>query len=391
MDFIERVRVLQQDVKEIYLYGAGQYGERTYKFLSKNNIDIQGFIVTKKELSGVEFLGKKVVSLEQFDLTRGGVVISAGRYNTIEILKLLEERHCSENRIICACEYLDNRKIEESFYDRPTIDITTVIGCKINCKYCPQELLIRNYFKDKFKKDRVMSMETFIACLNHLPDKSNMMFCGMSEPFLNPLCADMIVEAHKAGIHVDLYTTLVGASLEKLEKIWDLSLGFVNIHVPDVKGYARIPTSDEYFELLENVLNHRREGGEMFVNMCNAQGEPHPRVKELCVQRYEIATALHDRAGNLDSDELLHRENLQGTLSCSQCGQMLDHNILLPDGTLLLCCMDYGMKHILGNLREQSYEEIRNGEEMNRVLNGLLGDEQINLLCRNCSFARELN
>lgn len=391
MDFIERVRALQKDVKEIYLYGTGQYGERTYKFLSKNNISIQGFIVTKKESHDTKFFGMEVVSLDEFNLVRGGIVISAGRYNTLEILKLLKEKHCDENRIICACEYLDNRRIEESFYNRPTIDITTVIGCKINCKYCPQELLIKNYFKDNSQRDRVMSMETFAACLKHLPDKCNMMFCGMSEPFLNPFCADMIIEAQKAGIHVDLYTTLVGVSLEELKKVWDLPLGFVNIHVPDVKGYASIPTSDEYFELFEKALNHKRMDGEMFVNMCNAQGEPHPRVKDLCVQRYEIATALHDRAGNLEADELLHRENLQGILSCSQCGQVLDHNILLPDGTLLLCCMDYGMKHVLGNLREQSYEEIRNGEEMNRVLNGLMGDEQVDLLCRNCSFARELN
>lgn len=391
MDFIEKVKRLQQKTGRIYLYGTGQYGERTYKLLKKNHIVVQGFIVTNNEQCNKEIFDLKIESVDKFDLAQGGIVISAGRYNTLEILKLLKEKHCDEDRIICACEYLDNRKVDKSFYSMPTIDVTTVIGCKINCRYCPQDLLIKSYYKDNPKRDRVMSMDTFIACLNHLPEKCNMMFCGMAEPFLNPFCVDMIVKAYESGINIDLYTTMVGISSEDLEKIWEIPMGFVNVHVPDANGYASLPVSEEYFELLEKALNHRRKDGQPFVNMCNAQGEPHSRVKELCKQRYEISTALHDRAGNLESDNLLHKQNLHGILSCSQCGRSLDHNILLPDGTLLLCCMDYGMKHVLGNLREQTYEEIKSGIKMKNVFEGMQGNEQIDLLCRNCSFAREIN
>ncbi|MCM1038088.1 MAG: SPASM domain-containing protein [Ruminococcus sp.] len=391
MNFIERVKQLQQEYGKIYLYGTGQYGERTYHLLQKNQIAVCGFIVTHKEQCNKQIFDLKIESVDQIDFMQGGIIISAGRYNTLEILKLLKERNCEEERIVCACEYLDNRKLEEEFYSMPTIDITTVVGCKINCRYCPQKLLIKNYYKDNVQRDRIMSMETFTTCLKHLPPQCNMMFCGMAEPFLNPACADMIIMAYKAEIHVDLYTTLSEISMEELERIWDIPMGFVNIHVPDENGYASIPVSEEYFELLEKALNHRRKDGKWFVNMCNAQGEPHFRVKELCKQRYEIATALHDRAGNLDDDNLLHKRKLQGKLSCSQCGQALDHNILLPDGTLLLCCMDYGMKHILGNLREQTYEEIRKGRAAENVFEALKGNEHIDLLCRNCSFAREVN
>lgn len=29
-----------------------------------------------------------------------------------------------------------------------TLEITTKIGCKVNCKFCPQNLLIKNYFSN---------------------------------------------------------------------------------------------------------------------------------------------------------------------------------------------------------------------------------------------------
>lgn len=80
----------------------------------------------------------------------------------------------------------------------------------------------------------------------------------------------------------------------------------------------------------------------------------------------------------------------KGKISCSLCGKALNHNILLPDGRVLLCCMDYGMKHVLGNLMEQSYEEIMNGKEINKIKDAINGDESIDVLCRGCSSATEI-
>jgi hypothetical protein len=32
------------------------------------------------------------------------------------------------------------------------------------------------------------------------------------------------------------------------------------------------------------------------------------------------------------------------------CDNRLESNILLPNGDLLICCMDYGMEYVFGNL-----------------------------------------
>jgi hypothetical protein len=44
-------------------------------------------------------------------------------------------------------------------------------------------------------------------------------------------------------------------------------------------------------------------------------------------------------------------------MTCN-CIEDLYHNVVLPNGDVSLCCMDYGLKHILGNIYEQEYEDI---------------------------------
>ncbi len=388
--FIERIRELQEKAEHIYIYGAGLYAKRVYDILRKNDIVICGFVVTNDVECNQFIFDLPVQRIEEINFAYPGIVVGANRHNSIEILKHLKNLDYNEEQIICACEYLDNRKMEESYYDVPTIEVTTVIGCKINCRYCPQKLLLQNYFINP-QRDSIMTMDTFLMCLTHLPSKCNIQFCGMSEPFLNPLCIDMIQKTYESGRSIELYTTLVGITQEKLDRLLKIPIDFVNIHVADEQGYADIPVTEEYFGLVERAINHRRQDGSYFVNLCNAQGDPHPRIKKMCEGKFDISTSLHDRAGNLQDENLLHKQNELGILSCTLCGQDLNHNVLLPDGTLLLCCMDYGMKHVLGNLRKEAYEEIMAGESIKRIKKGLLGDDKIDILCRKCSYATRIS
>lgn len=74
-------------------------------------------------------------------------------------------------------------------------------------------------------------------------------------------------------------------------------------------------------------------------------------------------------------------------LTCSFAGPEFNNHVVLPDGTVLLCCMDYGMQHVLGNLKTQTYDEIRNNWEMKKIFQGAQGDESVELLCRKCLSA----
>jgi hypothetical protein len=57
-----------------------------------------------------------------------------------------------------------------------------------------------------------------------------------------------------------------------------------------------------------------------------------------------------------DASEFNSKNYKEGELTCG-CIEDLYHTILLPNGDMSLCCMDYGLEHITGNLYEQSFED----------------------------------
>lgn len=382
----ERIKDLRLACKKLYIYGAGLYGQNIYKILKKKNIAVDGFIVTVQE-GATSLFGLPILEFKTIKDLDIGLIVGVNRKNAVDVKKTLESNGFNMKKVVWGYILIENQGVRGGYNQAvPTIEITTRIGCKVNCKFCPQNTLIQKYFENDADRPSVMSLDTFSECLKKIPQNCSILFCGMSEPFLNPECLSMIELAVSSGRTVDLYTTLVGADESLIEQLREIPFGFVALHLADRYGYANIPVSDEYYKMVYMLINMKRKDGRPFVNMCNAQAEPDEKILEICEGKYEILTTMLDRAGNLNDSKLFKKECLSGPLLCGMCGPKLDHNILLPDGTLLLCCMDYGMKHVLGNLLENSYEEILNGSEAVRVKRGMFEEER-DILCRHCSCA----
>jgi hypothetical protein len=76
-----------------------------------------------------------------------------------------------------------------------------------------------------------------------------------------------------------------------------------------------------------------------------------------------------DRAGNLKGEALLKEELKRekfksvsppapGVDYTCGCDERLYHNIVLPNGDVSLCCMDYGLEEITGNIFESEYNDV---------------------------------
>lgn len=384
--FFEKITDLKKTCKDVYIYGAGLYGQNIYKILKKAGVSIDGFVVSDSQDIRTLF-GLPVLQIKEVILDNVGLILGLNRHNTAVVLELLKNYNFDMEKIAYGSDYIDRGEIRGGYDEIPTIEITTQIGCRIHCKYCPQRVLLERYYVKDKNRESFMTIETFRKCISHIPDEATILFSGMVEPLHNSLCVDMIRLALEKGHKVDLYSTFSEISLNETKKIAQLPLGFVGLHVADNRKFANIVTDDEYYHKIAYLINAKKKDGTPFVSVCNSQTEPDERVAAICEGKYEILTTMLDRAGNLQDENLYSKQTLHGKISCSLCGQKLNHNILLPDGTLLLCCMDYGMKHVLGNLKMQSYEEIMKGEEIERIRKGISGDETEDILCRNCSCA----
>jgi hypothetical protein len=92
----------------------------------------------------------------------------------------------------------------------------------------------------------------------------------------------------------------------------------------------------------------------------DGSGKVHPAISSFA--RVSFGFDGHTRADSLDLDQIKGQPikmapKHSASLTCYS-SPFYDRNVLLPNGDVVLCCMDYNLKHIVGNLLEQDYEDI---------------------------------
>lgn len=262
------------------------------------------------------------------------------------------------------------------------LELSLTIGCQLDCLYCPQKLLLSKYYGENKQRKSKLSFEDFKTVLKKVQSGASISFCGMSEPFHNERCADMICYAYEKGYKISLLTTLIGMTMEDFNKIKDIKFDSFVLHIPDRENHSKFRIDEPYLTLLDSVNKT------IDIDYYSCHGSVSPLVKDIIDKDKYAGIALGDRAGNLEISSPISTYK-DGKIACyhgseAQVGGWTP--VMFPDGSLVLCCQDYGMKHILGNLITQSWSEICEGEEYKKFREGLVNDS-IDILCRKCSDA----
>lgn len=374
---------------KVFVYGAGRMGKPLALFLQENGISVDAFCVSDRTLNRKEEHGIPIVQIDDLNVDGGRTVFLLGvnpRLNA-EITDIL--RGYGYDNIVPSTEYIRYYgKYQYDFYRNPMLEITTKVGCAINCRFCPQDSFLKNYFRTG-NEDRVMSFETFQTCIDKTPENILIEFAGFTEPFLNGECLKMLEYAKEKGRKMNLFTTLVGMKKEMLSAVTDIDYGEFVLHVPDVEEYAKIPVTEEYLELLDLVVKAKKPGGEPLVDYACSQGEVPALIRQHLGDDIRIFISLLDRAGNLEDECLYRKRDIRGRICCD-VSRTINHNVLLPDGRVVICAQDYGLRHVLGNLLEVSYEDIVNGDTAKDIVSRMDCLDDTGILCRSCSLARRI-
>jgi radical SAM protein with 4Fe4S-binding SPASM domain len=210
----------------------------------------------------------------------------------------------------------------------PFLEITTRIGCKVNCiKYCPQELIVANH-----KTDCNLTFGTFRHLLSTVPSSVTIQFAGFCEPFLNPDCSDMILWAYAKGHPVQIYSTLVGLTIEDADRILDIPFEHFELHLPDAEGNATIPITKEYLEVLGMVLSRVHN-----LSFMNMGGE----FTSSGVERLARGTSTIQKYGRVTCRDL-----------------RTPNYTMMPNGEVYFCCATRGVAEKVGSLYENTYQEL---------------------------------
>jgi hypothetical protein len=270
--------------------------------------------------------------------------------------------------------YTDGLKREKHYWKTiryPSIEITTSVpkgGCTVDCLICPQKLLL-----DTYHGDRHLKLDDFKRLLDKIPQEINIIFSGFVEPWLNKHATDMVYYAHEKGHGIAVYTTGIGMHPEDVDRLtkipyyWDATngVGGFCLHLPDAEGVGRHPITPLYIKTLERIAELREQIPRF---SCMSMGRQiHPTVAHLFPKFWY--PEFFGRAGNLTRELKLKPDlakfqhvykdtPVSNTPRTCGCIEHLYHNVLLPNGDVSLCCMDYGQDHIIGNLFEQDFDDI---------------------------------
>ncbi|SDJ48596.1 Iron-sulfur cluster-binding domain-containing protein [Pedobacter sp. ok626] len=222
-------------------------------------------------------------------------------------------------------------------------------------------------------------MTTFVNCIESVPLNVDISFSGYAEPWLNDNCTNMVESALAKGHGVKIFTTLVGMNPSDAERIMALPLKRIVIHLADDGSFMKVKMSKKYLEVLEIFLKAKHPKLS-FMSI----GRVNEEILKVLPQKQVGYHALISRAGNVNQDIIIPPAYLEGPIICS--AERLYRNVLLPNGDVTLCCMDFGREHVIGNLLVNKYKDIHKTLEFRKVISLMAGEEG-KLLCRNCEFA----
>jgi uncharacterized Fe-S cluster-containing radical SAM superfamily protein len=263
------------------------------------------------------------------------------------------------------------------------LEISTVVGCKMMCSYCPQHTHINTYAATS--RNFKLSIEDFQKYIDKVPTEVDIVFAGMAEPFLNKSASVMMIYAISKGHRISIYTTCEGMDAGDLTALRIFKqnkpemFNHICLHLPDADGLMKIKITNEYLAMVRAMMPLQ--------NNLMCIGKLHPQVREVIgVDVTDGSLSLFSRAGNIPSMAIAKKI---GKLHCSVCTDKLDHNILLPNGDVVLCCMDYDQDHVIGNLGTMTYEQLFHSAEYNKVIEGLK-DDSSEILCRYCEVSKPI-
>lgn len=278
-------------------------------------------------------------------------------------------------------------------HDSPVMELTTMIGCPLMCTFCPQDNLRESYGDGK-KYMQPMDLMTVLA---KLPKNTRIDFSGMAEPWANPECTTMLEMVLYMGFKVAIYTTLYGIKdPERVKKVLEShpnQVEVVMLHLPDNNNNMRgWKPSQEWMNAFETLARLQLPCGVGAMTMDN-QGTVHEFLRPYVGQL--AGWVGHTRADSLDLHQVEGQyisvtPRNEFSLTCKST-PFYDRNVLLPNGDVVLCCMDYNLVHILGNLLTQTYDEIFQGKPLMDLL-AINETKDYNKcsICKSCENVRKI-
>ena len=265
------------------------------------------------------------------------------------------------------------------------IEITN--NCNLNCSFCS---------KSKKKKKNI-TIKEFDYILNQIKDYTNYIYLHVKgEPLIHKDIIKFLKLTEKYNLNVNLTTngTLLSDVVDELKQCNSLKKINFSLHSEN--------NIDDYFEnifksvgkLSENIIKVYRiwtlENGKLdnkstnIVNKITKYYNLSPEIVEKIKNNKNtkiLSTIYVDKDNEFEWPSLDAKEKTNGF-----CQALKTHIAILVDGTVVPCCLDSEGCINLGNIYNETLENIINSERYQKMKKSFQDRKPIENLCQNCTY-----
>lgn len=265
------------------------------------------------------------------------------------------------------------------------LEITNI--CNLDCLFCP---------KTKRTK-RTLSPEEFRRLTDRLRGKVKFLYFHlMGEPLLHAHLPEFIITAREKGFIPVLTTN--GTLLSRARAVIDALPHKVQISLHSHEGNAKDNPEQYISQVMQFAMEAVSRGIIIVLRLWNRGGydSANGRLMDLLAQYVPRPwTERYDGwrlAGNiyLEFDNMFEWPDSERDEFADDeafCYALRNQIGVLADGTVVPCCLDHDGDMPLGNLFEQSLDEILASPRAKAIYEGFSRHEAVEPLCRRCGYA----
>ena len=261
--------------------------------------------------------------------------------------------------------------------------------CNLKCSFCPGTK----------RSPHVMTEEEFSAMLPKLrPWSDYLYFHLMGEPLCHPHLDQFLHLAGEYGFKVILTTngTLLHRHQEMLLHAPSLHKANISLH-----AFEANDLSMPFSEYLHQCFSFGRalEGKKLVVyRLWNQGGADEKNAEILNTMKTYFSTTWQEERRGFRIGEHIYLEygdkfdwpdlNAKDDGEHVFCYGLRDQIGILCDGTVVPCCLDHEGDIALGNLHQESLEDILEKPRSQEIYLGFQRKKAVEELCRKCGYAR---
>jgi len=274
------------------------------------------------------------------------------------------------------------------------IEITNI--CNLCCEFCPKTGRTAKFMERDFFENILLKLKGYTEYLYmHV----------MGEPLLHPELGIFLELCQKHGYKVNITTngTLIDEAANAI--ISKPALRQVNFSLHSFEANEQQIALDIYINKIFDFTKTALEKGKLLISfrLWNFSEKGKNDENNYILQRIEEEFGLggNGECNVLQSKGFKIKENLylnpaegfewpdmgvDDIDSKGFCLGLRDQAAILVDGTVVPCCLDSEGTINLGNIKEQSFDEIINSNRAKELYEGFSRREAVEPLCKKCGY-----